>query len=406
MWAMDRQLHRWALIASGFASVEAVPAGLTFAEAQGDKSWVHCWQNGLAKEDCCGATAEVQRASCWDSIFTEKECCNLDFARLFPVAEPDAPDWAAAAEWAAVSPVAGGTRGTETWTHPSLSRVQRRWEADMKNSTVALPQEMLGHRVNYLAFKRSGPAMSHVLEELSEDLYRLRHAAPPRRPANAPPLLAVDIGASIGAVAVLLAKLWGPGVKILAVEPAPANYRYLLWNIRINGVTDQVWPLNIAVGAESSAATAFVYSPTYPTWSQLSTHGAEALAEGGEGNKGKAVVKDEAWRGGWTDWQVRFETESATLAELLGAVGMSEVHFLKVDCEGCEWGVFAPLPWGRLKHRVRHVATELHDWALPNYTEGKSVDELDEETQELRRSVRDAVCVHVEVRENTLCSTM
>eukprot|EP00439_Symbiodinium_sp_Y106_P041249 s655_g5.t1 len=51
--------------------------------------------------------------------------------------------------------------------------------------------------------------------------------------------------------------------------------------------------------------------------------------------------------------------------EVLG-FGLTTIDFLKVDCEGCEWDVFAPRIWERVRRRIRHVATELHLWALPD----------------------------------------
>lgn len=367
-------------------AVAIVVAGAGSPSAAQDRSWVFCWQHGHTQEECCGSRGD--RPSCFDSIYTEKECCSIGFARLFPSAEPEPPDWAAAARWAA------GDRGAAR-QHPSFRRAQRQWEAGMANASVALSEDILGQHVHLLAFKRSGPALNAVMEELAEDLYRLRQVGAP--PAGQAPIFAIDVGASVGAVAVLLAKLW-PHARILAVEPAPANYRYLLWNIRLNGVSDRVWPLNLAVGAVPSAAQAFFYSPTYPTWSQASHDEAEeaAAADTGKG--------EESWRGGWTDWQVRFEVEIATLAELIASVGLGEVHMLKVDCEGCEWGVFAPLSWGRLRHRVRHVAAELHAWALPEA--GAAGEEAEEESRALEAAVRQAICDHKVTRENTLCSTM
>lgn len=277
---------------------------------------------------------------------------------------------------------------SETWLqhHPSLGRAQRRWEAEMGNASVALSEEVLGVPLRIHVFKRAGPAFGSVLRELQEDVYRLRQAGPP-----GPGAAVVDVGASVGMVAVLLAKLW-PGARVVAVEPAPANFRYLLWNIRANGVMSQVWPLNIAIGAAPSLSQTFFYSPTYPTWSQVC--GEDCLNNHGEEGD------EESWRGGWTDWQVRFEVEAVTLAELLAAVGLSDVHLLKVDCEGCEWQLLSPPVWPRLRHRVTHVTAELHLWALESTSEARATE----------ASVRDAVCRHETGghlnEENMLCSTV
>ena len=48
----------------------------------------------------------------------------------------------------------------------------------------------------------------------------------------------VDVGANLGLVSISLAKQW-PSARILALEPAPATFRYLLWNLKENHVASQ-----------------------------------------------------------------------------------------------------------------------------------------------------------------------
>lgn len=329
---------------------------------------VSCWETGHSRESCCD-----KPSSCFDSIYTRKECCSTGFARLFPTADAVEVDWEDGSRWAAFE--AGYD---PTGAHPSFSSTQRAWEASISNASIRMSQEVLGHHLEFMAFKRSGPALGKVLEELSEDLYRLGHVELLKN--QAPSAVAVDVGASIGLVSVLLCKLWA-GARVVAMEPAPPNFRYLLWNLRINHVTDCVWPLNVAAGASPSPERHFFYSPTYPTWSQYCQEDCQD--------------DDDSWRGGYTDWQLRFSAPVVSLAEVVWALGFNRIDFLKVDCEGCEWEIFAPHAWERLRHRIRYVATELHQWALPTDAE-----------RGLEASVRGFVCRHEVVRENFLCSTM
>eukprot|EP00933_Yihiella_yeosuensis_P032537 TRINITY_DN26131_c0_g1_i1.p1 TRINITY_DN26131_c0_g1~~TRINITY_DN26131_c0_g1_i1.p1 ORF type:complete len:369 (+),score=59.13 TRINITY_DN26131_c0_g1_i1:117-1223(+) len=335
---------------------------------------VECWEQGHTRESCCSTAgtpiqAAARSAACFDSIYTPEECCGKGWARLFPTALSEIPVWQDGFAWA--------QQGEHT-RHPAHSLAQRRWEAQMRNSSIMMEEEILGHELKYIAFKRSGPALAAVMNELREDLYRLKHITPPKN-MKAP--VVVDIGASIGLVSVLICKLW-ENARVIALEPAPSNFRYLLWNLKENGVENCVFPLNIAAGATPLTSQSFFYSPTYPTWSQICDR--DDCKE----------QNDETWRGGWTDWQIRFEAETTTLAEVMSSLHLGDIHFLKVDCEGCEWSVFAPHVWDRVRHRVRNVATELHDWALPK-----------DAAEGLREAVRRTVCKHEEVRENSLCST-
>ena len=83
---------------------------------------------------------------------------------------------------------------------------------------------------------------------------------PPRK--EAPVFL--DVGANVGVVSILMAKMW-PDARIVAVEPALATFRYLLWNLRENGVTKQVWPLNVALSNSSGRNLPMLYSANHPT---------------------------------------------------------------------------------------------------------------------------------------------
>lgn len=381
------------------AAATATVLALAVANREGDPSWVDCWGRGdFDKADCCQPGAEGALAAatfnCWDSVFSRRECCGSGRARIFPDAESELPAWEDAARWAATSTSIAAEhqaalsqarrigQAVHSGSHPSFSSEQRRWEASMQNSSEMISSEVLGHRLHIWIFKRSGPAFDEVMQELKGDLYRFHQIKAPSEAA-----FAVDVGASVGAVSILMSKLWNT-IRVVALEPAPANYRYLLWNLRVNGVADRVWPLNVAMGGAPELSQIFFYSPTYPTWSQTC----------GEGKECEKEAKDEVWRGGWTDWQVRFEVGVVTLAEVLAALRIRELHFLKVDCEGCEWAVFAPPSWPRLQHLVRHAAAELHRWAL----EGPMASTAE-------AAVREAICMNEKNEtgndENSVCST-
>ena len=60
--------------------------------------------------------------------------------------------------------------------------------------------------------------------------------------------VAVDVGANIGEVSILLSQGAGPTGRVFAFEPNPRIYRYLLGNLALNRC-DNVSPANLAVGA-------------------------------------------------------------------------------------------------------------------------------------------------------------
>lgn len=66
-----------------------------------------------------------------------------------------------------------------------------------------------------------------------------------------PGMIAIDVGANIGYLTLLMAKLVGPKGKIYAVEPAQDNLEFLRRNVRLNGA-ENIEILPYAAGAEHS----------------------------------------------------------------------------------------------------------------------------------------------------------
>mmetsp|Transcript_55362 Transcript_55362/g.160433 ORF Transcript_55362/g.160433 Transcript_55362/m.160433 type:complete len:249 (+) Transcript_55362:280-1026(+) len=231
-----------------------------------------------------------------------------------------------------------------------------------------------------LRFKSFHRALPYNVMEVQQDVYRFSQC---RRPAPGRREFVVDIGANLGYISILLAMLWGPEVRIIAIEPVPQNFRYLTWNIRVNGLASRIWPLNLAVSGTPMAAAPFLYHPALP----ISSLAASRLHCSSSSSHFACHATP-----------VRFVIPVVTLAEILAASGLGMLHLLKVDCEGCEWDVFDPLTWSRLKHRIANVATELHPFALPGTRP--------QEEAALRAAVERAVCkVKVPDLELMTCTT-
>lgn len=77
------------------------------------------------------------------------------------------------------------------------------------------------------------------------------------RAAAAPGGIALDVGANVGAYALLFGAWMRPGGRVYAFEPSPAAYEGLRRHVELNGLADVVRPVRAAVGdAEGTAALA------------------------------------------------------------------------------------------------------------------------------------------------------
>lgn len=72
-----------------------------------------------------------------------------------------------------------------------------------------------------------------------------------------PGMTVVDIGANIGYLTILMAKIVGPAGKVYAVEPGRDNLACLHKNIELNGVTN-VKVLSVAAGAERQSRNLYL----------------------------------------------------------------------------------------------------------------------------------------------------
>jgi FkbM family methyltransferase len=80
------------------------------------------------------------------------------------------------------------------------------------------------------------------------------------RAAVAPGMVALDVGANVGAYSTLLGRWVGTTGAVYAFEPAPDTYRGLEGHVRLNGLTAVVRPVRAAVGDTVSNARFLVAS--------------------------------------------------------------------------------------------------------------------------------------------------
>mmetsp|Transcript_34221 Transcript_34221/g.98528 ORF Transcript_34221/g.98528 Transcript_34221/m.98528 type:complete len:358 (+) Transcript_34221:49-1122(+) len=270
-----------------------------------------CWdsRSELTRELCCHGprSAEVYRR-CFDLVYTPEECCPPEqqgggFARRSPASVPEplrAP------------------QASQRLSHPSFGRAQRTFERRHADCTKVIPYVWTSGNGNQVTlklrvFKRSlmvatadfGNTLNFYLRTFGNYLSQTRESEPP---------VFIDVGASVGIFAVGLA-LEFPSARVFAVEPAPQNYRYLLWNIRAHNLTGRIWPVNAAIrGPGGPDALSLQYSPIWP----ISTGYCPSSEEGDCEFQPYTVPA--------LDW-----------TSLVNLLDLRRLTWLKVDCEGCEW---------------------------------------------------------------------
>lgn len=283
-----------------------------------------CWDS-YPQGKCCNNSR--MEAVCFDSTFTRIECCGTGAARVSPGALADRPFIASSA----------GAR-------PARSAKQRAWERSVANATRVMEASVFGLSLKLCVFKRSHPDLSHLIEDVARDNYMIASLIQAPPPSGS---FILDLGANVGVLTIVLAKLFGPkGVRLVAVEAAPSNYRYLLWNLRVNGIESFVLPVNAAVGAAGAPPVDIRYSPRFPTGAPEQIETSDQILEN--------------FHGGGMDWHERTQMPTVSMEDLLSVFKIETVGFLKVDCEGCEWDVFDPVSWHVIAGRVQQVSAELH----------------------------------------------
>jgi FkbM family methyltransferase len=184
-----------------------------------------------------------------------------------------------------------------------------------------------------------------VLEEFGGGMYGLMDLT------FAPGDVAIDVGAHIGGVSIILAALH-PNIRIIAFEPASSNFAMLEANLKANGITN-VTAVRQAVMGDRGQLTL--------TWAPHATAGSMVnLPE-------RSRRAREA--GGWSSETV----ECVTLDEVFEKHKIDRCAWLKLDCEAAEWGIAEKT--GVLE-RVDRIAMELH---LPASRQNEGVDALTRE---------------------------
>jgi FkbM family methyltransferase len=130
--------------------------------------------------------------------------------------------------------------------------------------------------------------------------------------------VAVDVGANIGLFTLLMARIVGPGGRVIAYEPEPDNLALLRDNVAFNYLTGWVEIIDRAAAGEAGTATFFA-TDRFKGNSSLIEHTSDYFTEFG------------------VDASARIEVETERLDDRLA--DLDRIALLKIDVEGAELGV-------------------------------------------------------------------
>lgn len=143
----------------------------------------------------------------------------------------------------------------------------------------------------------------------------------------------VDIGANVGTVCCYLAKKY-PFVKIIAIEPNPVTYCYLLRNLITNRIPKStVKPINVGISI-NNAPIQIYYEPDF--LGSASSY----IPEIAEIRKFRDVI-----------------CETKTLDLIFNEENIDFCKLLKIDCEGAE---FDCLLSTEILPKIEHIKAEFH----------------------------------------------
>jgi len=129
----------------------------------------------------------------------------------------------------------------------------------------------------------------------------------------------LDIGMSNGDTAIYFARRGAR--KVIGLEPSPESFELAVENIRLNKLEDVIIPLNMALSSREGSAELLISSDN-PNANSLEP--SRALASK-------------------IPFDSRIQVRTTTIEALVKQYDLVRIALLKMDCEGCEYGVIRAL---------------------------------------------------------------
>ncbi len=144
----------------------------------------------------------------------------------------------------------------------------------------------------------------------------------------------VDVGAYNGDSAIYFAK---KGARlVIGLEPDPRSLELAKENIKLNNLQDKVKLLNVALSTRTGESKLGLNAET-PNISQIAE--TTSMPDGG------------------------LDVETVTVEEIMRRFNLQKIDFLKMNCEGCEYGIIRTLPNNALDS-INEIILEFHNGPL------------------------------------------
>lgn len=165
----------------------------------------------------------------------------------------------------------------------------------------------------------------------------------------------IDLGANLGVVTIAIFKKYPKKVRAVSVEPVPTTYFYFVVNLWLNDVPqlrtgdDFTKAGVVAVQKAISRKKGFKLKMCIPGHDKMS----------GSMNA-YPVTPEKPCRCEDGGPDLCSDVSSVNLASIFEVYGDENIHFLKMDCEGCEEDALPALEEGGFRQRVLRLAGEVH----------------------------------------------